>query len=204
MRQGWAIGDVDGQVMHLDSQGKTTWKFGCYAPISLLASSLNGGLWIVDRSRALHQVDSDGKRIGSEILLPGDAIELFPDGRVLLEEGTTWKRNQLREAPLHPPPPGKQDAAIITAPLVVGQYSKITGSNNTGVPPPSPALLLKHPVAVEPPGLPVAMASSGCSNRMARSTVKSNSDHLLSTYTAVPEAGSWSHSQMVACATWKR
>ncbi|MEE2889225.1 MAG: DUF4388 domain-containing protein [Planctomycetota bacterium] len=99
MRQGWAIGDADGQVMHLDSQGKTTWKFGCYAPISLLASSLNGGLWIVDRSRALHQVDSDGKRIGSEILLPGDAIELFPDGRVLLEEGTTWKRNQITRGP---------------------------------------------------------------------------------------------------------
>ena len=99
LNNGWAIGDVEGQVLHLDSAGKLKWEYQCASPISLVGSMNNGGLIVVDRSRFLHQLDSNGNQLRSITRLPGDAIQLFPDGRILLHDGTTWKSNEVTPGP---------------------------------------------------------------------------------------------------------
>ncbi len=110
LKQGWALGDVDGQVFHLDANGETSWKFRCNSPISLLTPSADGGLLIVDRTRFLHRLDSEGKLIGSAILLPGDAMQLFSDGRILFDEGTTWKQNKITRGPV-PSTPSRESGS---------------------------------------------------------------------------------------------
>ncbi len=96
---GWVLADANGLVIHLDARGKTVWKYHCDAPISLVSPSINGGLFVIDRTRLQHHIDGRGKPIGSTARLPGEVNQVLPDGRALLQDGTLWIDHTMTTGP---------------------------------------------------------------------------------------------------------
>ncbi len=90
LQGGWALADVDGEITHIDSRGKTRWKYQCNSPVLLLATTPSGSLYAVDQSRFQHHIDTRGRSMEEAFRLPGDAVHLLPDGRALLHDGTLW------------------------------------------------------------------------------------------------------------------
>ncbi len=99
LQRGWVLGDVEGNVIHLNSNGSLVWEYQCKSPITLMASLKNKELWVIDKSRYLHRLDSDGNQVGPKTMLAGDAAQIFPDGRILFQNGFTWKSNQSTPGP---------------------------------------------------------------------------------------------------------
>ncbi len=90
LQGGWVLADVDGEITHIDSRGKTRWKYQCNSPVLLVATTAAGSLYAVDQSRFQHHIDTRGRIVEDAIRLPGDAVHLLPDGRALLHDGTLW------------------------------------------------------------------------------------------------------------------
>ncbi len=100
LERGWVLADVEGRVIHLDSRGKTRWEYNCNAPVALLGSSAEGDLFVIDRARFQYRIGTDGKQVGSAVRLPGEALQILPDGRALLHDGRMWKPGSMSLGPV--------------------------------------------------------------------------------------------------------